>query len=149
MRLILLRHAIAEEVHPQGDEFRALTPEGIGKLRRVLRQFRGRFEPPGRIFTSPLVRARQTARLAGRMLELPVTVAPALRPLGSAYAWLCQGQEADLMVVGHEPDLSDLAARFLGSPGPLFSLKKAGLACLEGEPGRGRLVWLVTPRWLV
>lgn len=151
MRLILLRHAIAEEFHPEhpeSDFARRLTPEGRGKLRRVLDCFR-RLEPPQSIYTSPLVRARQTARMAGRRLDLPVHLCGQLQPGGRAFEWLGSAPEENLMVVGHEPDLSWLAAQFLGLPRPAFRLKKSGMMGLQGEPGRGQLLWLITPRWLV
>lgn len=157
MRLILLRHAIAEELHqapsledrPPQDFDRRLTPEGRGKLRRVLRAFARQIEAPPIVYSSPLVRARQTAAMAGRILDVPVQVTDSLRPGGDAYGWLRTLEDEDLMVVGHEPDLSWLGAQFLGLPSPPFALKKSGMALLEGVPGHGKLHWLVTPRWLV
>jgi phosphohistidine phosphatase len=105
---------------------------------------------PQQLFTSPLVRARQTASVAGRILDIPVQLCDALRPGGAAFAWLrSQAQEEHLMVVGHEPDLSLMACQFLGLSSPCFSMKKSGLACVEGVPGHGQLIWLVTPRWLM
>jgi len=150
LRLVLLRHAIAEEVcadDPGNDFARRLTLEGRRKLKRVLRCYARLGSLPPRIYTSPLVRARQTASQAGRFLDLPVLLSEALVPGGDAFGWLRQCDEEHLMVVGHEPDLSFLAARFLGLQFPCFSIKKSGMVGLEGDPGRGRLLWLVTPKW--
>lgn len=148
MKLVILRHAIAEELIT-GDFERRLTVEGRARCRRVLRHFARCFEPPTIIFSSPLVRARQTARIAGRILELPVRRSDALKPGADAFEWLKNQPCQNLMVVGHEPELSRLACRFLGLPKLVLSFKKAGMALLEGEPGSGELRWLLTPRWLV
>ena len=152
MRLVILRHAIAEEEHPDhpGDDFcRRLTPEGRLKLRKVLRRDVACQPPPQSIYTSPLVRARQTARLASRWLDLPAQVADPLAPTEDSFSWIQQVSDSHVLVVGHEPGLSWLAARFLGLDRPLFGIKKAGMVALQGEPGRGQLLWAMTPRWLV
>lgn len=148
MKLVILRHAIAEELVTT-DFDRRLTLEGRARCRRVLLHYARRFEPPAIIFTSPLIRTRQTARLASRILDVPTQQCEALRPSGDAFQWLCEQPCLDLMVVGHEPDLALLAARFLGLSQPCFDFKKAGMALLEGEPGQGQLRWLLTPKWLV
>lgn len=148
MKLFILRHAIAEDLISSDFE-RRLTIEGRARCRRVLRHFARRFEPPTIIFSSPLVRARQTARIAARMLDLPVRRCDALMPGGDAFDWLCGQPCGELMVVGHEPDLSLLACRFLGVEQPVFSFKKAGMALLEGQPGSGELRWLLTPKWIL
>ncbi|MBT9583291.1 histidine phosphatase family protein, partial [bacterium] len=155
--LVLLRHAIAEDLNqvPVGadtvptDFERRLTLEGRAKLRRVVRHFARCMPAPDVLFSSPLVRARQTAAVAGRILDVPVQLCDELRPGGQAYGWLRGLSEEHLMLVGHEPDLACLAAQFLGLDSPVFSLKKSGLACLEGVPGHGQLGWLLTPRWLI
>ncbi len=150
MKLLILRHAIAEEAPLEADFGRRLTPEGRGKLRRVLRAHLQRFAPPSLVYTSPLVRARQTAAVAARAWGCPVVVTPALRPGGQAWSWLSQCGEESLAVVGHEPDLSLLAAAHLGLTGrPPLAFKKSGMAYFEGPPGEAQLRWLISPRWLV
>jgi phosphohistidine phosphatase len=148
VKLVILRHAIAEELI-LNDFDRRLTLEGRARCRRVLRHYARCFEAPHIIFSSPLLRARQTARIASRVLDLPVQRCDALRPGGAAFEWLRAQPCEDLMVVGHEPDLSLLAARFLGLSKPCFGFKKSGMALLEGRPGQGELRWLLTPKWLV
>ncbi len=57
-----------------------------------------------------------------------------------------------LMLVGHEPDFSEIAAALIGAEPGALVLKKAGLIRidLDGRPARGagRLRWLLTPRQL-
>ena len=148
MRLILLRHGIAEEVAASDFE-RKLTVQGRTRVRRVVGHFARHFEAPGQLFSSPLVRARQTAAIAGRILDVAVQLCDELRPGGSAFDWVRGLACESLMVVGHEPELSMLAGDYLGLKHSPFSLKKAGMACLEGQPGAAQLTWLITPRWLI
>jgi phosphohistidine phosphatase len=116
-----------------------------------------------RLVTSPLVRARQTAALAVEAgLAASLEEHTALEPGGAGLAGLhahLAGLPAEgrLMLVGHEPDLGDLAVRLIGAaPGSLM-LKKAGLAWLQASsvnrdapwdsPWRLRL--LIGPRQLL
>ena len=66
MRLYLLRHGIAEDYHPEGDPARALTAEGIAKVRLQAAAFHRMGLGLERVLSSPYVRARQTARLVVR-----------------------------------------------------------------------------------
>jgi phosphohistidine phosphatase len=106
---------------------------------------------------SPLTRARQTADLLAEAYPSARRAETrALKP-GTAPETLAQfvAQRArreapePLVLVGHEPDLSQWAAWALtGRSQALFGLKKAG-ACLlefEGRPEakKGRLLWLLT-----
>jgi phosphohistidine phosphatase len=152
VRLILLRHAVAveREEWPAEKEFeRPLTPGGKKKLRKIVHAFSEHHEPPARIYSSPLERCRQTADIAGRALKAEVILVPELSPDGDAWNWLHLLREENLMVVGHEPDLSLLATQCLGLQYPVFSFKKAGMAALGGPPGQMQLEWLLTPRWLL
>lgn len=151
MNLILVRHGVAEEREnwPQDQEFeRPLTRQGKARLKRVVSAFRETQAAPEVIYTSPLTRARQTAEMLAEALRTPVHLESVLEPGGAAWEWLRERTAESMMVVGHEPDLAELAARWMGLDQPLFRLKKAGMACLEGDPGSARLLWLVTPRWL-
>jgi phosphohistidine phosphatase len=86
-------------------------------------------------------------RPAGEDLP-PAVDSPGARPLS-------------LALVGHEPDLGDLAARLLGAPSGSIALRKAGLAVLvlprsaqvrleeQAAAGAWRLHLLLTPRVLL
>jgi phosphohistidine phosphatase len=52
------------------------------------------------------------------------------------------------MLVGHEPDLGQLACRLLGAPAGAIQLKKAGLALIVLTP-MPSLRLLLTPRLLL
>lgn len=165
--LLLVRHGIAEErAESVDDAQRALTPEG---RERTVAQLRSLVELEldcDLVLSSPLVRARQTAELAVQVglapeLELAAALAPLADPLPLLERWLgAVSPRPDwrrLALVGHEPDLSTLAALLIGVPMALapeaLQLKKAGAALLQwpkppqaGLLGSARLVLLVPPR---
>src|SRR5439155_12734802 len=103
-------------------------------------------------------RARETADLLRRVATAPppVEVVEELAPSGRALPLLREcvrrARNETLLVVGHEPDLSTLAAALTGLRGASLELKKAGALGLEFEPGAGpaggSLAFLLPPRAL-
>lgn len=157
--LLLLRHGIAEERRedlPDGE--RSLTDRGRGRTRAVLERLVALGVGADRLLSSPLLRARQTAEIAVAAGFAPaLQIAPALAPGGDAQALLPRGAAAGggqrLALVGHEPDLSDLAARLIGAPTGSLALRKAGLIQLllpAGSTGSGAVLQaLVRPSLLL
>jgi phosphohistidine phosphatase len=160
VNLFLLRHGLAverEEFNFANDEFRPLTPKGKRQLRKIaaaLRAMELRFDV---ILSSPLVRARQTAEIVAAELKLRKRIALAneLKPGGGAKKLVLKIlaqkiNSGDVLLVGHEPDLSQLISLLVtGGRDAGFALKKAGLAKLEIEKLRAgkcaTLAWLLTP----
>ena len=159
--LLLLRHGIAEERRVDLAEWsRALTPEGRQRTEAVLQRLLELGLGCDLLLSSPLTRARQTAdlaRLAGLAPELEL--ASALEPAGEigplVQLWLGESSPRPgwrrLALVGHEPDLGQLAARLIGAPAGAVTLKKAGVALValpqDGRPARLKL--LLSPRSLL
>ncbi len=105
------------------------------------------------ILFSPKVRARQTAELAAaawneaersRLAVLP-GLAGGFDGVGALDAMAGVGEEGRLMLVGHEPDLSNVVAQLTGAR---IDLKKGGLAVVRLEGAGGELVVLMRPREL-
>src|SRR5690606_35808793 len=94
------RAADSDPRHPGSDEARPLTADGVERLRRALHVYRRLMETPEVVFTSPLVRARQTAAIlleelaASAGAELRET--PALTPAASP-AHAVQMLQAELL----------------------------------------------------
>jgi phosphohistidine phosphatase len=159
--LLLLRHGIAEERQAgSDDDARALTPRGRSRTRAVLERLVALGLTADRLLTSPLLRARQTAEIAVAAGWAPeLAIATALAPDGAALEalprWLEEAAAAGaerLALVGHEPDLSGMAARLIGAPPEALTLRKAGLIQLElsaGGAGGAVLVALLRPGLLV
>jgi len=163
MQLLLLRHGIAEDGVP--DAARPLSPAGMRRTTAVLQKLLALDLHCDPLFSSPLLRARQTAELAvAAGLAPALQLAPALAPGGDAAGWL-QGLNSSsgsssttsassgerLGLVGHEPDLSGLAAWLIGATAGSLQLKKAGVIVLAWQPGCGpaQLQLLASPRLLL
>jgi len=158
VRLLLIRHAIAVPSGTPGiaDDDRPLTPRGRARFRVAAQGLARICDRPDVLLTSPLPRARATADLAARAFgRLEPCAEPALAH-GGADAILAvlqrQPAEATVAMVGHEPVLSLLLARLLGSGrGERFAFKKGGAALVDlpdGPSAGGRLVWFLKPRIL-
>ncbi len=157
MRLLLLRHGMAEERSPgRPDEERRLTRDGIEKMREEAKAFLRIGLKPDLVLTSPLRRCAETAKIvadtlgvADRLYE-EERIAPGFR-LGDLQQIVERNPDAQqLMVVGHQPDLGIIAGQLIGAPA--LDLKKGGLVRIDTdriEPERGVLVWLLAPGLLV
>ena len=160
IELYLVRHAIAEERGPKfpDDKLRPLTADGA---RRFATSARGPAKVGAAIdlvLTSPLVRARETATLLCANLKPKPSLEEldALAPGGRHNAIVeaitrHARRHRRLAIVGHEPDLGELAARLLGARGSL-EFKKGAIALIDLDGatpgGPGTLRWLLPPRVL-
>jgi phosphohistidine phosphatase len=163
MNLYLLRHGLATELTPDQlaqDAERRLTPKGIRKLRKIaagMNALELRFDL---ILSSPYTRARQTAELVARQLQPRKRVVRCddLAPGGDpreliAFLRGCEPVPAEVLLVGHEPYLSNFISLLTtGSAGCRLTLKKGGLAKMRAEslkPGQcATLEWLFGPKQL-
>jgi phosphohistidine phosphatase len=143
--LVLLRHGTAVP-HGLGgleDAERPLIAQGEREARYAGRALRALKVKPDAIVTSPLVRARQTAKLAAAELGMRSVVDDALCPgFGrDALDELFARHPGDTIVlVGHDPDFSGLVRDLTGAEA---SMAKGGLARIDVPSGELR--WLVRP----
>lgn len=141
MWIYLLRHGIAEDAAPGTDDAdRRLTDEGRQRLQRASRSWQRLLEPLDVVFTSPLIRARETADIlldAVRCTSEP-RVDEAFAPHGAPSAAVAL-LEAELFsatnsvaIVGHEPHLGYLLGTLLTAhPRLSIPFKKGMLVALE------------------
>jgi phosphohistidine phosphatase len=163
VELYLLRHAIAESRENEGfprDSDRPLTDKGVIKLRLVTRGMRALGLSFDLILTSPYLRALQTAEIVAADMGARKVIerTPHLAPDGDPRALIDlvrsrSGANANVLVVGHEPYLSQLASVLVrGDERAAITMKKAGLCRLAVQALRyGRcatLEWLLTPTHL-
>jgi len=66
MRIVLLRHGIAEKKGGKPDEKRRLTDEGNEKMRGIARGLARLLPGAEALYSSPLVRATETAQWIAR-----------------------------------------------------------------------------------
>ncbi len=156
MHLLLFRHGIAEDISPQGDDgSRRLTKEGIEKTKAGARGLHKIIGIPDAIYTSPLVRAMQTADILASVFDVTPRLMPSLAtgPAELVVRDLRKVREPFVIVVGHEPTLSMLGAKLCTGSDPVqfLQLKKAGAMLIDtavnegATVGAGKLLWLATP----
>ena len=146
MDVFLVRHAAAiDETVEQRDPHRHLTAHGREQATRLGDRLRWHDCAPTLIWTSPLVRAVQTAELVAHGLEskLAIEAWPALAPGESTKALVVALQalpaDARVLVVGHEPGLSALGGLLIG--GELEGLGKAEAVRITDGRLRWRFAW--------
>ena len=157
--LYLVRHAIAAERGPEwpDDTKRPLTEIGISRFKEVVEGLVWLGIEIDEIFTSPLVRTRQTATLLANGLanKMTVKMLDALAPGHSPRSVMNELSKAArrhrIALVGHEPGLGELGAHLIGAPRPL-PFKKGGVAYItvQGLTARrpGELTWHLPPKVL-
>jgi phosphohistidine phosphatase len=159
LELYLIRHGVAEERGEDwpDDSKRPLTQAGIAKLRKEARGLVAIGAIFEQIVSSPLVRTRQTADVFAETLKNkpPVATSDALAPAGTPAAVIQEiakhVRKAKVALVGHEPNLGELAAQLIGARTAL-EFKKGGVCRIDFDvlppKGQGSLIWFVTPRML-
>ena len=155
-RLFLFRHGLAVPHGTAGfdDDDRPLTSKGERRVRQVARGLKRVGLKLDKIVTSPLPRASKTAEIVADVLKVAYLLEDAdeLKPTASAESirdWLKGRAEARIMLVGHNPNLSELLSLLTtGSSQPtVVEIRKAGVAALRDDPGGRYLVdWITRPR---
>ncbi len=162
MQLFLLRHAEAES-NAASDEARALTVKGTKQAEAIGKFCLEHDFVPELILSSPLTRAEETARLVARELEFTETrsdrgVSPGWYERGASF-FRSPGEfnrlspsarnsrkSAGIMLVGHEPDFSELAGVLIGGRAHSVHFRKAtlmGVTLQELKPGAGTIEFLI------
>ncbi len=159
MEILLFRHGIAE---PRGgekpDADRMLTPRGIERTVTAAKGLARVADCPQAILTSPKVRALQTANILAEVFNKTHEICELLAESEASeiLRFLKTRQEDMILLVGHEPAMSELALLLCAdtnAPG-FLELKKAGCILVEApirrneQPGQGSLCWLIPPRVL-
>jgi phosphohistidine phosphatase len=162
MDVFLVRHAIAEQRDAgrwPDDARRPLTPEGEERFRAAARGLRRLVPRVDVVLASPYARAWRTAELlseeAGWPLPERCAALEAERSAADAAEALRERSgQGSVALVGHEPQLSSLAALLLtvGGEAPRLELKKGGLVRLAVDadlaPGTAVLRWSLAPKIL-
>ena len=150
MHLYLLRHGEADWPDwDKPDDERPLTKRGKKEIRKLAKFLTGLDVDLDEILTSPLPRAAQTADVVAKRYRLDTHRDNALEP-GFDYhdleKILESRQDLSLMIVGHEPDFTDVISRLTNAR---LKLSKGGLALVDLDPARmkGRLLWLFPSRF--
>jgi phosphohistidine phosphatase len=153
----LIRHATAADA--SDDTLRPLTSAGRAAVRRLADFLRPTGALKGtEIWHSSLVRARETAQVIaghiGRKLTLKEVEGLAPEDSPGAFLHRLAGLRKDVIVVGHNPHLTTLAALMIRGDAslPAVGFDKCTAVCLEnfgqGSAGDWSIHWCVAPQLL-
>lgn len=149
MELYFLRHGEADWPNwKKPDDERPLTKRGKKEMREVAAFLKLIKAEPDLVVTSPLPRASQTAEIAAERLKVKCREDQLLAPgfdRSDLERLLKKYPEESLMIVGHEPDFSEMISELTGGS---VKLSKAGVALVELNRSwsKGRLLWLFPPK---
>ncbi len=148
-QLWLLRHGEAVPHESKPDDDRELTPRGERQsvaAGQGLAKLGLEFDA---CYTSPKVRARDTARLACEALNIDPaeedSLADGFDRDDALELLMRHGKDARLLLVGHDPSFTQVVHDFTGAR---VDFKKGGVAAVNAERARGKLIALLRPREL-
>lgn len=159
MKLLLIRHADAGERDAQrwpDDRDRPITEKGEQRQEKMAKRLRKLGLKPVLLLSSPWKRAWQTAEITAEVLGChapvasdPLAASPSLTRIANAIGH--RGADDVVALVGHEPWMSELAARLLtGQPsGVNIDFPKSGVMLLEAaqvKPGAAALEMFLRPK---
>lgn len=151
MKIFFIRHAEAidhETDTVKTDEYRFITSHGRKVTRKVTKALKEEFSDLDRIFTSPMIRAVQTAEITATMLKFEHDVEPvnelknestvaAIQKLLTRHSAL-----NSIALVGHEPQMSLLVRTFSGKKDfSEFSISSVCLVEFENVKAEGTFKW--------
>ena len=164
MILTIWRHGTAE--YASNDRLRELTTGGREDLGFGSTRFRQaaslrNIPPVTTVLHSPWVRTTQTAQIIAIALHTPEVVSEAaLRPGGAlagvdtlVSSYIESDSQQHIVLVSHQPMVSNLVDRYLGDAGLVPPLPPGGLASMSLDvvaPGCARLLfWAFPPEYEV
>jgi len=150
MRLYIMRHGHAEHTIGIDDAQRQLTEKGIQRIETTAQVLKQLDINPTYIYSSPRVRARQTAEIVASALDKNIEITEAMN-FGFGYSALkrlaeSKATDAELMFVGHEPTLSTVIEAITGA---IVEMKPGGFARIDiydHSNMRGQLIWFIAPK---
>jgi phosphohistidine phosphatase len=146
-QLWLLRHGEAEPHDARPDSDRRLTDRGRDQARAAGAALAALKVEIHLAFTSPKARSLETAELAcGAVGVEPVEHEPLSEGFDADEAlalMAAAGADQRVLVVGHEPDFSQVVDDLTGGR---VDFKKGGIAGVRLDGARGELIVLLRPR---
>jgi phosphohistidine phosphatase len=139
------------------DSKRPLTSTGIARLKQEAKGLERLGVVFDQIISSPLTRTKQTADILAESMKSkpPVALVDALAPAGTPSSVIQElakySKKSSIALVGHEPNVGELAAKLIGARAPI-EFKKGAICRIDFEQlppkGIGQLRWFLPPRVL-
>ncbi len=154
MNVFFIRHAEAIDYETEtvkSDEYRYITEEGRKETRKAAKILRKEMKHVNKFFSSPLIRAVQTAELFAAMIKFKGSI-EIVNELQNEYT---TGSVQDLIrrnsgldsiaLVGHEPKMSVLI-RIMSDKKSFSDFSKSGVCLVELKGAEsGKLIWYFDP----
>src|SRR5262245_20557736 len=162
MEIYLMRHGVAlarESTDAPADDQRPLTQKGLKKTRKAAKGLMVLRLSIDRFFSSPLLRARQTADIVAEALRFKgqVEELTELAPDGDLEKLVgsltSHKDSQGILLVGHQPNLGATASLLLtGNTALEIDFKKSAVCCINVDTfparGHGSLGWMLAPKQL-
>ncbi len=156
MKIFLTRHAEAidyETATVTNDEHRFITSKGRKTTRKVVKALKTELESVAKIFTSPLIRAVQTAEIFATALKFEGEVEPVNELkneslFGSLQKLLETNSDlSSVMLTGHEPKISSLVKSFSDKK-DLIEFRKSAVCLIDYDTkeSTGKFIWYFDPK---
>lgn len=146
MRIYLVQHG--KSYSKEEDPERRLTEEGVKETEKIAKYLSEVGIKPRKIFHSGKTRARMTAEILAKYLEVEdVEETEGLNPLDDPGVIMekLKDIEYDVMIVGHLPHLSGLASRLLNSEVEIVKFRYSGVLSLKKTDEGYKIEWYITP----
>jgi len=150
--IFIARHG--EAVNQQGlrDVDRPLTKAGQSDVKRIVRYIEEKGPHPEIVLSSPLKRAQETTGIIAKHLSIPFQIWNILSPGAEPkmiYQALFKLSESRFILVGHAPDVGQMATFFVRGPS-LINFRPGAVACFDYEvedsfEPKGLLKWFISP----
>lgn len=151
MKIFLIRHAEAIDYETDSvkeDEYRFITSVGRKVTGNVFKELKEEFNELEKIFTSPLIRAVQTAEILGAVINFKneVELVNELRNESSSASLLelikKNSNLKSVALIGHEPKTSVLVKMFSGKK-DLTDFRKSSVCLIEFDSRHlnGKFIW--------
>lgn len=152
MKLYFVRHGKAQTADGSiPDHDRQLTTDGAARIQAEAKVMARLGVKPDRLYSSPRVRALQTAEIIGKAVKTPVEIREEVNfdfDMSAVNA-LTQGMpnDAEIMFVGHNPSMEDVLRQLTGAE---VMMKVGSLARVDTSTPdsvqHGYLIWLIAPK---
>ncbi|MCX7944677.1 MAG: phosphohistidine phosphatase SixA [Deltaproteobacteria bacterium] len=165
MKVLFVRHALAMDKKKfaqtkKKDSERPLTAKGLKDINRVGKILKKIIvNEVDKIYSSPYLRALQTAEVLGKIYKREVETVDFLSPEadpGEMISFIKRlPDDCVLFMVGHNPSMGNLIGRLVTNKNiPIVSLKKAGVAIVDVEKKgstivKAELIWVLQPDVLI
>lgn len=142
--VVFIRHGKPENEGYADERLRPLSPEGATATRRVLTQLKEMGYPPNRVYSSPLLRAQQTASEVGMGIKTMKALGYDFDGQALLDVIRAEGSEVSYCF-GHMPSLADFVNSICDEIVLPRGLRTSEAALVSVQSDRVKFLALVSP----